>query len=114
MSPSPSEASVTPAPSADLPVPRSHPLIPGSTKETALINYVDDRILNVTRRYAKSFAADARDRAKDAGYTNFDQVIRDIEPILDIVWISATRKYIHQGSSLASPERAFPGGLTSS
>jgi len=94
MSPAPSETSVISAFSAELPTPRSHPLIPGSPKETALINYLDDRILHITRRYAKSFAADGSERGNDAGYMNFHQVILDIEPVLDVVWISATRKSI--------------------
>lgn len=89
LSPAPSENS-TFIPSTDLPIPRSHPLMPGSAKETALINYLDSRITYVTGRYAKSFAATSSDRGPDSGYTSFDQVIQDIDPIVDVVWITST------------------------
>lgn len=90
LSPAPSQTFAAPAPIGDLPIPRSHPLRAGSSKETVLINYIDDRLLSVTRRYGKSFAADPSDRSIDSGYVSFNQVISDLDPILDVVWISAT------------------------
>lgn len=88
LSPAPSE--VIYVPSDQLPTPRSRPLQSGSQKETSLINFIDGRILDITRRYAKSFAADQSDRGIRSGYTSFDQVIADIDAVLDVVWISAT------------------------
>lgn len=90
LSPAPSEVSVSHRPSDSLPTPRSHPLLPGSQKETSLINFIDARILNITRRYAKSFAADQSDQGIQTGYTSFSQAIADIDAVLDVVWISAT------------------------
>ena len=88
LSPAPSE--VTHMPTDQLPIPRSRPLPPGSQKETSLINFIDSRILDITRRYAKSFAADQSDRGIKSGYTSFNQVTTDLEAVLDVVWISAT------------------------
>ena len=41
-----------------LPCPRSHPLKPGSQKESALIAYLDNRLLSISRRYEKRFQKD--------------------------------------------------------
>lgn len=90
LSPALSQISVAPTTIDDLPIPRVHPLPPGSSKETKLINYVDDKLLSVTRRYNKSFAADGTDKGKESGYVSFEQVISDLNPIVDVVWISAT------------------------
>lgn len=90
LSPALSQTSVAPATIDELPIPRAHPLPAGSSKETVLINYVDEKLLMVTRRYNKSFAADGTDKSSDSGYVSFDQVISDLNPIIDVVWISAT------------------------
>lgn len=90
LSPAMSQVSIGPATIDDLPIPRTHPIPAGSSKEGALINYIDDKLLVVTRRYNKSFAADPNDKSKDSGYVSFEQVISDLNPIIDVVWISAT------------------------
>jgi len=79
--------------SSSLPVPRVHRLRPGSQKEIALINYLDDKILRITRRYAKKFSNESRDQDDTPGYTTFDDFAADVEPLVNIVWISGTRKY---------------------
>lgn len=76
-----------------LPVPRVHPLRPGSAKEIALINYLDEKILRITRRYAKKFSNESQDMDNTPGYTTYDQFVSDVDPLVDIVWISGTRKY---------------------
>jgi hypothetical protein len=86
-SPTPSTASTQP--SASLPVPRSHPLIPGSPKEISLINYLDNHILRITRRYAKKFSSEGS-RDDTPGYTSYDEFFGDVDPLVDVVWISAT------------------------
>lgn len=90
-SPSPSTGSVrsgTPI----LPTPRSHRLRPGSQKEIALINYLDDRILQITRRYAKKFSNEGLKKDDTPGYTTYDEFVHDADPLVDVVWISGTRK----------------------
>ena len=75
-----------------LPSTRAHPLTPGSSKEIALINYLDDKLLRITRRYAKKFSSEHSQLEESPGYTNFDEVVADLDVIFDIVWISGTRK----------------------
>ena len=73
-----------------LPTTRVHQLKPGSQKEISLINYLDDQILQINRRYAKKFSEAGS--GSDAGYKNFDEVVYDVNPLFDVVWTSGTRK----------------------
>lgn len=93
-SPAPSQASsvAISVDSHDLPIARSHPLKPGSQKELALINHVDTKIRNINRRYAKKFTDEIEEGA-GRGYDNFADVVKDLEAVLDVVWVSSTRKY---------------------
>lgn len=86
-----------------LPTPRSHPLRPGSQKEIALINYLDDKILRITRRYAKKFSNEMLDKDDARGYTTYDEFVSDADPLLEVVWISGTRKF-----PTAREESVFP------
>jgi len=91
LSPPPSSMTSSLAPAA-LPHPRHHPLKPGGPKESAFIRYVDQRILQVQRRFAKRGSADPS--AHDVkGYKSFSEAGKDMEEILDIVWVSGTRRY---------------------
>ncbi|KAH8692409.1 hypothetical protein BGW36DRAFT_387551 [Talaromyces proteolyticus] len=84
-----------------LPRQRTHPLRPGSNKESSLINHVDAQIRNINRRHAKKFSSDI-DEHTDAsdgpgaegggekGYDSFREVVRDIERVIDVVWVSGT------------------------
>lgn len=93
-SPAPSPNSTAPSTYTRLlPTPRLHPLKPGSQKEVAFINYVDSKILQVNRRYAKKFSSE-RDETDDVarGYDDFEEVVNDLEHVLDTVWVSSTRK----------------------
>jgi len=96
-SPAPSTAASFIGRHSDLPTPRTHPLRSGSQKEIALINYLDDKILRITRRYAKKFSSEMLDQDDARGYTAYDEFVSDIDPLLDVVWVSGTRKWhIHQ------------------
>ncbi|OAL40564.1 hypothetical protein AYO20_00300 [Fonsecaea nubica] len=96
--PTPPTSAASPAPStaslgnrtSSLPTPRSHRLQPGSQKEIALINYLDDRILKITRRYAKKFSHEGLERDDTPGYTTYDEFVADVDPLVDVVWISGT------------------------
>lgn len=80
-----------------LPVPRVHRLRPGSQKEIVLINYLDDKILRITRRYAKKFSNEGGDHDDTPGYTTYDEFATDVEPLVNVVWISGTRKFLCPG-----------------
>ncbi|KAK4913319.1 hypothetical protein LTR66_017221, partial [Elasticomyces elasticus] len=94
LSPTPSIASTTTSPAntnlTPLPIPRSKPIHPGSTKETDLIHFLDKRILHINARYAKRVDIEGSRYTSVPGYTSFDQVIADMDPVLDIAWMSGT------------------------
>lgn len=104
--PSPPPSTITSPrqnPSTLLPHPRAHPLKSGSAKESGLISFVDQGILNVARRYAKRFSARLEDgpvepgvdadAAAGLGYEEFGEVARDLEELVDVVWVSGTRTF---------------------
>lgn len=67
-----------------------------------MINHVDAGVLRIQRRHAKKFSrvyggattGGAGAGADDAGegYESFQDMSSDIEGLLDVVWISGTRK----------------------
>lgn len=84
-----------------------HPLKPGGVKESSLINYVDGKILRINRRHAKKFSSvidDPNDGGDDdgdddgeeqtKGYESFKEVVKDIEEVIDVVWVSGTREFL--------------------
>lgn len=78
-----------------LPRSRSIPLKPGSSKEASFIMYVDQKLLEISRRYEKrfniGFEGEPALTTDDLGYESFDQVARDLENVVDVVWVSGTR-----------------------
>ncbi|KAK5144616.1 hypothetical protein LTR04_001510 [Oleoguttula sp. CCFEE 6159] len=71
-----------------LPRPRGTPLKSGSSKESSFIRYVDQGILHIQRRYAKR---DSNEHWGDMkGYENFKEAGKDVERLVDIVWVSGT------------------------
>ncbi len=109
-SPPPSSVSSSLA-NSTLPHPRARPLRLGSSKESGFINYVDRGILNVNRRFTKKFSGgeggdggvekdgcggkeNGVGGGKDKevkGYVSFREVGRDLEGLVDVVWVSGTR-----------------------
>ena len=68
-----------------LPTPRPSPLRPGSKHETALIRFLDQGLLDVSRKYTKKYTP--------GGYNDIYSIIKDLEKLIDLIWISATRKF---------------------
>ncbi|KAK0933464.1 hypothetical protein LTR29_014981 [Friedmanniomyces endolithicus] len=111
-SPPPSSvtASSTTTAAQTLPHPRSTPLRPGGTKESAFIRHVDQRLLHIQRRFAKRSSPGAPRLAenervtvdgedgvaerwagtKGDGYTSMRQACREISEVVDVVWVSGT------------------------
>ncbi|KAK6439895.1 hypothetical protein LTR95_003893 [Oleoguttula sp. CCFEE 5521] len=101
---------LTPAPSSittsttstrsALPHPRSQPLRPGGSKESAFIRYVDEHLLKIQRRFAKRTtpAANGQDIERDAstiwdhvqGYKSMREACKDVDELLSVIWISGT------------------------
>ena len=79
-----------------LPRQRASPLKPGSQKQSALIDHIDRKLLHVSRRYAKRCNArllEQNDQDDVKGYDSFAQLANDMNLVLDVVWVSATRKF---------------------
>ena len=99
-SPSPSAASALCQISRVLPTPRKHPLQSGSAKEVNLIHYLDDQLERVYRRHEKRLVPEQRTAAAPSkhddapGYESMEEVVQDLDPVVDIVWVSKTRKFI--------------------
>lgn len=79
----------------NLPQSRSNPLKPGSSKESSFILYVDRKLLDVSRRYEKrfniGFEGELALTGEARGYESFDEVAKDLENVVDVVWVSGTR-----------------------
>ena len=78
-----------------LPQPRGRPLKSGSSKESTFIRYLDDNILKVQRRYARrsSDGNDAEYKLEATGYKSFAEPSKDIESLIDLIWLSGTRTH---------------------
>lgn len=94
--PSPTATSQSPPAGKEiLPQPRSTPLKPGSAKESSFINYVDKKLLNISRRYEKrfntTFEDDSASGIEGRGYESYAELASDLEGLIDVVWVSSTR-----------------------
>lgn len=98
-SPPASSHNSPPAGNTVLPQPRSTPLKPGSAKESSFIDYVDRKLLGISRRYEKRFNTDFEDEATSGiegrGYESYGELARDLEGVIDVVWVAGTRKEGH-------------------
>ncbi|KAF8427539.1 hypothetical protein EV426DRAFT_590529 [Tirmania nivea] len=65
-----------------LPAPRPTPLKPGSKHETALVRFLDEGLLDISRKYTKKYTP--------GGYYDIQPMVQDLERLVDLIWISAT------------------------
>ncbi|KAL8724473.1 MAG: hypothetical protein Q9181_006809 [Wetmoreana brouardii] len=77
-----------------LPHPRSKPLKSASPKESDFIDYVEQKLLAVSRHYENRFSAalgeEENPDVEGRGYKGFGEEAQDLEAVLDVVWISGT------------------------
>ena len=96
-SPSPSTTSSHRS-TPNLPHPRSHPLHAGSKKEDTARRYVENRLLQISRRFVKKFSVlpgeEDTEKADVRGYANFNEVAKDLDEVVDVLWLSGTRKFL--------------------
>lgn len=102
--PSPPSSTVT-SPSAArsiLPLPRTRPLKSGSLKESSFVTYVEQKLLAVSRRYENRFSAalgeEENPDVEGRGYKGIGEIMQDLDAVIDIVWISGTRRIFSIGS----------------
>lgn len=74
-------------------------------KETTVINHLDKSILAVNRRHAKKFSSayeganaqaqgqTQQGQGSERGYESFKELVRDVEGLVDVVWVSGTRRF---------------------
>lgn len=111
--PSAPRSSDSPPPtiSSLLPKTRSNPLKPGSAKESSFIDYVDRKLLGISRRYEKRFNADVEDDVTSGvegiGYESFGEVATELERVIDVVWVSGTRTRLPRPISAASADKVI-------
>ncbi|KAJ4417253.1 hypothetical protein N0V82_006286 [Gnomoniopsis sp. IMI 355080] len=87
--PSPAPSSTTGRSTSGLPHPRSHPLRAGSAKEEKIRIYVENQLMYITRREVKKFQE--RKPGDDVvGYKNVGELCKDIEALIEILWLSGT------------------------
>ena len=79
-----------------LPATRSCPLKRGSHKESAVIDHIDAKLLEISRRYEKRVNAGAEQEAdtKSRGYENFGEAAKDLGAVADVAWVTGTRMYL--------------------
>lgn len=80
--------------STALPHPRSSPLKTGGPKESSFIRFVDQGIQNIQRRFANRGDDELGERTDPdvKGYVGFAEVEADMKRIIDLIWISGTRR----------------------
>lgn len=89
--PSPAPSGSSNRPASGLPHPRSHPLRSGSAKEQTIRAYVDNQLMHIQRRFVKKSVV-ARPGDDIVGYKSIGELCKDAEALLDIIWLSGTRK----------------------
>lgn len=94
--PTPPASSATQSQHASpLPQPRRHPLKPGGLKESELIRYLDQRVNRVQKRVDNRVTNRKMKPAPgEEGYSAFADVAQDLDELLDVVWVSGSRKLV--------------------
>lgn len=89
--PSPAPSGTSARSTSGLPHPRARPLREGSAKEEKMRIYVENQLMYITRREVKKFQE--RMPGDDiSGYKSVSELCKDVEALIDILWLSGTRK----------------------
>jgi hypothetical protein len=97
--PTPPESSAAPSQHASpLPQPRRTPLKPGGVKESELIRYLDHGVNNIQKRVDNRVTNRKTQPAagEEGGYSTFVEVAKDLDGLVDVVWVSGSRKLPYQ------------------
>lgn len=79
-----------------LPQARAQPLKAGSTKESELVRFLDEKTLHIQRRFAKrgtSVTSAFNPKIDVKGYESFSEAAKDVDSLVDLLWMSGTREY---------------------
>ncbi|QPG98230.1 hypothetical protein C2857_007395 [Epichloe festucae Fl1] len=87
--PSPAPSSTSSRAASALPHPRAHSLRPGSSKEDLVRRFVEEKLLNISRRYVKKFGNPASGDTV-TGFKSMGEVCRELEGVVNVLWKSGT------------------------
>lgn len=96
-----------------LPQTRKHPLKPGGPKESELITYLDTGLARVQKRVnnrKNNRKMKKETQGDEEGYHTFSEVAKDLEGLVDVVWVSGSRKSPPRLSSYQAVRRANCSG----
>lgn len=91
--PTPPASSAAPSQHASpLPQPRKHPLKPGGSRESELIRYLDHGINRIQKRVDNRMTNRKLKptSGEEAGYSAFWEVAKDLDGLVDVVWVSGS------------------------
>lgn len=100
--PSPAPSSTTARSTSGLPHPRSHPLRAGSAKEEKIRIYVENQLMYIMRREVKKFQ-EPKPGDDVVGYKNVGELCKDVEALIEILWLSGTRRAFSQKLGALGP-----------
>lgn len=78
-----------------LPKPRRYPLQPGGMKESELIRYLDHGVNQIQKRVDNRVTNRKKPAllGQEDGYRVFWEVAKDLDGLVDVVWVSGSRTY---------------------
>ena len=97
-----------------LPQPRRRPLQPGGTKESELIRYLDHGVNQIQKRVDNRLTSRKETPGtigQADGYRAFWEVARDVDGLVDVVWVSGSRRlpslslHPHTSTPLTRPSK---------
>jgi len=56
-------------------------------------NYASGKLMQVSRRYVKKFGT-PEPGEEISGYQNFSELCKDLDAVINILWLSGTRKFL--------------------
>ena len=63
--------------------------------------YVEDKLMQISRRYVRKFnSAEVDVPDTVVGYKSFGEVCRDLDSIVNVIWLSGTREPVSSISRL--------------
>lgn len=75
-----------------LPQARKHPLKPGGPRESDLIRYLDHGVNSIQKRVDNRMTNRKLEPAPgEEGYKAFWEVAKDLDGLVDVVWVSGSR-----------------------
>lgn len=72
---------------------------PGSSKEDLIRRYAEEQLMSIGRRYVKKFSNETGDQA--TGYKSFGEACRDMDSLVNLLWLSGTRASVFPPLRLA-------------